>query len=48
MLNEEIANMGPVRMKDVSDAQQKITMIIQEMESKGEVVVGGRRGEEFV
>jgi len=48
MLTEEIANMGPVRMKDVSDAQQKITLIIQEMESKGELLVGGRRGEEFV
>jgi flagellar motor switch protein FliG len=48
MLNEEIANMGPVRMKDVADAQQKITLIIQEMESKGELLVGGRRGEEFV
>ena len=48
MLTEEIANMGPVRMKDVSDAQQKITVIIQEMESKGELLVGGRRGEEFV
>jgi flagellar motor switch protein FliG len=48
MLNEEISNMGPVRMKDVSDAQQKITLIIQEMEFKGELLVGGRRGEEFV
>jgi flagellar motor switch protein FliG len=48
MLKEEIANMGPVRMKDVSDAQQKITSIIQEMEIKGELLVGGRRGEEFV
>ncbi len=48
MLTEEIANMGPVRMKDVSDAQQKITLIIQEMEFKGELLVGGRRGEEFV
>jgi flagellar motor switch protein FliG len=48
MLTEEISNMGPVRMKDVSDAQQKITLIIQEMESKGELLVGGRRGEEFV
>jgi flagellar motor switch protein FliG len=48
MLNEEISNMGPVRMRDVSDAQQKITLIIQEMESKGELIVGGRRGEEFV
>lgn len=48
MLQEEMANMGPVRMKDVSDAQQKITAIIQEMDSKGELIIGGRRGEEFV
>lgn len=48
MLKEEMANMGPVRMKDVSDAQQKITAIIQEMETKGELIIGGRRGEEFV
>ncbi|MFZ0612266.1 MAG: flagellar motor switch protein FliG [Desulfobacterales bacterium] len=48
MLKEEMANLGPVRMKDVSDAQQKITAIIQEMEAKGELIIGGRRGEEFV
>jgi len=35
-------------MKDVTDAQQKITMIVQEMEAKGEVIISGRRGEEFV
>ncbi len=48
MLKEEMANMGPVRMKDVSGAQQKITAIIQEMEAQGELIIGGRRGEEFV
>jgi flagellar motor switch protein FliG len=48
MLREEMDDLGPVRMKDVADAQQKITMIIQEMEAKGEVIIGGRRGDEFV
>ncbi len=48
MLREEIDNLGPVRMKDVTDAQQKITMIVQEMEAKGEVIISGRRGDEFV
>lgn len=48
MLQEEIDNLGPVRMKDVTDAQQKITMIVQDMEAKGEVIISGRRGEEFV
>jgi len=44
MLKEEMETLGPVRMKEVSDAQQAITAIIQEMEAKGEVIVGGRRG----
>ncbi len=48
MLREEMDNLGPVRMKDVTDAQQKITLIVQDMEAKGEVIIGGRRGEEFV
>jgi flagellar motor switch protein FliG len=48
MLKEEIEASGAVRMKDVSDAQQAITRIIQDMESKGELMISGRRGEEFV
>ena len=48
MLQEEIADMGPVRMNDVSAAQQKITALIQDMEFKGELVIGGRRGEALV
>jgi flagellar motor switch protein FliG len=48
MLKEEMETLGPVRMKEVSDAQQTITAIIQEMEAKGEVIVGGRRGEQII
>ncbi|MFZ7125676.1 MAG: flagellar motor switch protein FliG [Desulfobacterales bacterium] len=48
MLKEEIADMGPVRMNDVSAAQQKITGIIQDMEFKGELVISGRRGETLI
>jgi flagellar motor switch protein FliG len=40
--------LGPVRMKEVSDAQQAITAIIQEMDAKGELMIGGRRGEQMV
>ena len=35
-------------MKEVADAQQIITNIIQEMESKGEIIISGRRGEEII
>ena len=48
MLREEIGDMGPVRMNDVSAAQQKITSIIQDMEFKGELIISGRRGEALV
>jgi flagellar motor switch protein FliG len=48
MLQEEMEDLGPVRMKEVSDAQQAITGIIQEMEAKGEIIISGRRGEEII
>jgi flagellar motor switch protein FliG len=48
ILKEEMEVSGAVRMKDVTDAQQKITRIIQEMERKGELIISGRGGEEFV
>jgi flagellar motor switch protein FliG len=48
MLQEEIEDMGPVRMKEVVDSQQRITAIIQEMETRGELIISGRRGEEII
>jgi flagellar motor switch protein FliG len=48
MLKEEIEDMGPVRMKEVTDAQQNITNIIQEMEMKGELIIAGRRGDDII
>jgi flagellar motor switch protein FliG len=48
ILKDEMEISGAVRMKDVTDAQQKITRIIQEMERKGELIISGRGGEEFI
>ena len=48
MLQEEMEDLGPVRMNEVSDAQMAITNIIQEMEAKGEIIISGRRGEEII
>ncbi len=48
MLTEEIDSMGPVRMADVTEAQQKIIRVIQEMEKKGELMIKGSGSEEFV
>jgi flagellar motor switch protein FliG len=48
MLTEEIDSMGPVRMADVTQAQQKIIQVIQEMEKKGELIISGQGGDEFI
>ena len=48
MVAEEMENVGSVRMRDVENAQNNITRLIQDMEEKGELVISGRRGEEFI
>ncbi len=48
ILKEEMEVSGAVRMKDVTDSQQKITKIIQDMERKGELIISGRGGEQFI
>ena len=48
MLREEVDEMGPVRIKEVEDAQQTVTRIIQDLEEKGELIISGRGGEEFI
>ena len=48
MLKEEIEAIGAVRMRDVEEAQQTITRIIQELEAKSEIVVSGRKGGDYI
>ena len=48
MLKEEIDSIGAVRMKDVEEAQQNITKIIQELEAKSEIVISGRKGGDYI
>jgi flagellar motor switch protein FliG len=48
MLREEIEAIGAVRMKDVEEAQQTITRIIQELEAKSEIVISGRKGGDYI
>ncbi|MDR1363580.1 MAG: flagellar motor switch protein FliG [Spirochaetaceae bacterium] len=45
MLKEDMEFMGPVRLKDVEEAQQKIVAIIRHLEDTGEIVVA-RAGED--
>jgi len=45
MLKEDMEYMGPIRLKDVEEAQQKIVSIIRHLEDTGEIVVA-RAGED--
>ena len=45
MLKEDMEFMGPIRLKDVEEAQQKIVAIIRHLEDTGEIVVA-RAGED--
>ncbi|MDE7201751.1 MAG: flagellar motor switch protein FliG [Lachnospiraceae bacterium] len=48
MIREDMEFMGPVRMKDVEEAQQKIVNIIRKLEDSGEIVISRGGGDEIV
>ena len=48
MIKEDMEFMGPVRMKDVEEAQQKIVNIIRKLEDSGEIVVSRGGGDDIV
>lgn len=47
LLKEDMEYMGPIRLKDVEEAQQKIVNIIRKLEEQGEIVVA-RGGEDDI
>ena len=48
MIKEDMEFMGPVRMKDVEEAQQKIVNIIRKLEDAGEIIIARGGGDEIV
>jgi len=48
MIQEDMEFMGPVRMKDVEEAQQKIVNIIRKLEDSGEIVISRGGGDEII
>ena len=48
MIKEDMEFMGPVRMKDVEEAQQKIVNIIRKLEDSGEIVISRGGGDELI
>ena len=48
LIKEDMEYMGPVRVSDVEQAQQRIVDIVRRLEEAGEVIIQGRGGEEEI
>jgi len=48
IIKEELEFMGPVRVKDVDEAQQRIVSEIRKLEESGEIIISGGGGEELI
>lgn len=48
MVKEDMEYMGPVRLRDVEDAQQKIVNIIRKLEDAGEIIISRGGGDEII
>lgn len=48
MVNEDIEFMGPVRLRDVEESQQKIVNIIRKLEDSGEIIISRGGGDEII
>jgi flagellar motor switch protein FliG len=48
MLKEDMETMGPVRGKDVAQAQQEAVALLRKLEAEGKVVLKAEGDDEFV
>ncbi|SNR89851.1 flagellar motor switch protein FliG [Anaerovirgula multivorans] len=48
MIKEDMEFMGPVRLRDVEEAQQKIVNIIRKLEETGDIIISRGGGDEII
>ncbi len=48
MIEEDLEYMGPKRVKEIEDAQQKIVNIIRKLEDAGEIIISRGAGDEVI
>ena len=46
ILKEEMSSMGPVRIKDVDEAQMHVVTVAKDLQGKGEIVIAGDSDDE--
>jgi len=47
-IQEEMAYMGPVRIRDVEEAQMRIVAVVRRLEEMGEIIISRGGGDEIV
>jgi flagellar motor switch protein FliG len=45
-ITDEMGSLGPIRLKDVDEAQAKMTELAKELAEKGEIMISKSSGEE--
>ncbi len=48
MIKDDMEVMGPVRVRDVEEAQQRIVNVIRKLEDEGEIIVARGEGDEMI
>jgi len=48
LLKEDMGYMGPVRLRDVEEAQQKIVNVIRQLEDSGEIIISRGKEDELI
>ncbi|HCC07610.1 MAG TPA: flagellar motor switch protein FliG [Clostridiales bacterium] len=48
MINEDMDFMGPVKLRDVEDAQQEIVNVVRKLEEAGEIIIARGGGDEVI
>jgi flagellar motor switch protein FliG len=46
MLREDMASMGPVRLRDVDESQMSMVQMAKELAARGEIVISDKKGED--
>jgi flagellar motor switch protein FliG len=48
MLREDMAALGPVKLRDVDDAQAAVVNLAKELAAQGQIEIGGGKDDEVV
>lgn len=48
MVRDDLENLGPVRVADVDQAQQKMVKVARKLEEEGKIIIGGRGGADVI